>query len=325
MSKLYKLKKWLTLQEAINHISVALDEPVTEADIYRFALDKHLTLSVNFVNGACAYLGQRDTSDKGLGAYLDLDKFSSEQINQLNDIWLPSLDETQVRSIQGVWDLTLLGSEAIDLEFNYQKLTSGVEVTLAGLEGVFVKEGDVYASLLTDFEDNEFQDGSKAYCEKIEQELSFSVFKDNIEIEKIRVDCNAKRAQFLKEREKQPEPERYFPSGGLDEHDYTFVVRTSELNQFLRSLEEHEILEDVNNTTVSQLSFSESITKTDAWKNLYKLADKAFNDFPTWQADQTKPHKIPMSHIDEWLKTNLQADKREAETIKKIIIEIFNL
>jgi hypothetical protein len=323
MSKLFKLKKWLTLQEAINHISVALDEPVSEADIYRFALDKHLTLSVNFVNGTCAFLGQRDSSDKGLG--VNLDKFSLEEINILNDFWLPSLDSTQVRSIQGVWDLTLLGSEAIDLEFNYQKLTSDVEVTLVGLEGVFVKKDDVYASLLTDFEDNEFQDGSKAYCEKIEQELSFSVFKDNIEIEKIRADCNAKRVQYLKEREKQPEPERYFPSGGLDEHDYSFVVRTSELNRFLRSLEEHENQDDVNNTTALQLNFSESITNTDTWKNLYKLAEKAFNDFPSWQAEQAKPHKIPMSHIDEWLKYNLKADKREAETIKKLLIEINNL
>jgi len=75
----------------------------------------------------------------------------------------------------------------------------------------------------------------------------------------------------------------------------------------------------------SKLSFSESITKTYAWKNLYKLAEKAFNDFPAWQAEQTKPYKIPMNHIDEWLKDNIQADKREAETIKKIIIEIFNL
>jgi hypothetical protein len=323
MSKLYKLKKWLTLQEAINHISIALDEPVTEADIYRFALDKHLTLSVNFVNGTCAYLGQRYSSDKGLGAYLD--KFSLEEINLLNDFWLPSLDNTQVRSIQGVWDLTLLGSEAIDLEFNYQKLTSGVEVTLVGLEGVFVKKGDVYASLLTDFEDNEFQDGSKAYCEKIEQTLEFSTFETNTEKEKIRKDYNDKRVQYLKERGEQPEPERFYPSGGLDEHDYTFVVRTSELSQFLRSLEEHESLDDVNNTTASQLRFSENITNTDTWKNLYKLAEKAFNDFPSWQAEQARPHKIPMSHIDEWLKFNLKADKREAETIKKLLIEINNL
>jgi len=321
MSKLYKLKKWLTLQEAINHISIALDEPVTEADIYRFALDKHLTLSVNFVNGTCAYLGQRDDSDKGLGAYKD--KFSQDEINLLNDFWLPFLlDMTQVRSIQGVWDLTLLGSEAIDLEFNYQSLTSGLEVTLVGLEGVFVKKDDVYAGLLTDFEDNEFQDGSKAYCEKMEQTITIGLTSP--EKEKIRKDYNDKRVQYLKKREKQPEPERYFPSGGLDEHDYTFVVRTSELNRFLKSLEEHE-LDDVDNTAVLQHSFSEKKTNTEAWKNLYKLAEKGIEAFPEWQANQRKPQKIPMDQIDRWLAETIKATKREAETIKKIIVEIFNV
>ena len=35
MSKLLKLKEWLTLDEAANHISNVLGEPVTLADIYR--------------------------------------------------------------------------------------------------------------------------------------------------------------------------------------------------------------------------------------------------------------------------------------------------
>jgi hypothetical protein len=43
MNKLFKLKEWLTLKQAIGYISVVLDEPVTEADIYRLALDDHLT------------------------------------------------------------------------------------------------------------------------------------------------------------------------------------------------------------------------------------------------------------------------------------------
>lgn len=323
MSKLYKLKKWLTLKEAINHISIALDEPVTEADIYRFALDKHLTISVNFVNGACAFLGKRDSSGKGLGAHLE--KFSSEEMEIINNFWLPSLDTTQVKSIQGVWDLTLLGSEAIDLEFNYQKLTSGVEVTLAGLEGVFVKKDDVYASLLKDYEDNEFQDGSKAYCEKVEQELSFGTFKTDIEIEKVRANCNAKRAQFLKKREKESESSCYYPSGGLDEHDYSFVVRTSELNKFLKSLEEHENLDDGITTTTSQLNFSEQITQTETWQNLYKLTEQAFTEFKEWREKQPKPNSIPMSHIDDWLMVTLKATKRESETVKKILIELYNL
>ncbi len=34
MSKLFKFKEWLTLDEATNHISTVLGEPVTSADLY---------------------------------------------------------------------------------------------------------------------------------------------------------------------------------------------------------------------------------------------------------------------------------------------------
>ena len=64
MSKLFKLKAWLTLDEAVNHISTVLGESATEADLFRFALDGHLTLSVNFVNHAKARKGKWvNTSD----------------------------------------------------------------------------------------------------------------------------------------------------------------------------------------------------------------------------------------------------------------------
>jgi hypothetical protein len=58
MSKLLKLKEWLTLEEAANNISTVLGESVTLADIYRLALDKHITLSADFVNGAQARTGK---------------------------------------------------------------------------------------------------------------------------------------------------------------------------------------------------------------------------------------------------------------------------
>ena len=38
MSKLLKLKEWLTLDEAVNHFSNVLGEPITLADLYRLAL-----------------------------------------------------------------------------------------------------------------------------------------------------------------------------------------------------------------------------------------------------------------------------------------------
>ncbi|WP_157198073.1 hypothetical protein [Methylomonas sp. DH-1] len=49
-SKIFKLKRFLTLPEAAQRLSVGLGEEVKETDILQFALDGHLTLSVNFVN-----------------------------------------------------------------------------------------------------------------------------------------------------------------------------------------------------------------------------------------------------------------------------------
>ncbi|MBA6291865.1 hypothetical protein H4J58_15460 [Colwellia sp. MB3u-70] len=328
MSKLFKLKEWLTLNEAINHISLALSEPVTEADIYRLALDKHLTLSVNFVNGACAFLGRRvglEYLESITGKLLE----STENLNSKgkypwDGLLLPKLDTTKVMSIRGVWDLTLIGSEAIDLEFYYQQLTSGLEVTLAGFEGVFVEQDGVIAQLLTDFEDNEFQKGSKAYCEKIENEIDLKNTSAE-EIKNIRQAYNKERNKYLDSRKANTRESLYFPSGGLDEHEYVFVVRTSEINQFLTAINDNEYLNTVTPATSSQFNLSDQITQTETWQELYKLAEKGIEEFPGWQKHQRKPQKIPMDQIDRWLAETINATKREAETIKKIIIEIFKL
>ena len=58
MSKLLKLKQWLTLSDTAQYLSLAFRERVTEADVLRLGLDGHLTLSVHFVNGTRARYGQ---------------------------------------------------------------------------------------------------------------------------------------------------------------------------------------------------------------------------------------------------------------------------
>ena len=57
-SKLFSLKEWLTLDDAAKHLSIVFGEEVTRADILRLALDKRLTLSVDFVNHASARKGK---------------------------------------------------------------------------------------------------------------------------------------------------------------------------------------------------------------------------------------------------------------------------
>ena len=57
MKKLFKLKKWLTVPETARHLSIVFGEEVSEADVLRFTLDRHLKLSVNFVNHAKGMFG----------------------------------------------------------------------------------------------------------------------------------------------------------------------------------------------------------------------------------------------------------------------------
>lgn len=58
MRKLFKLREWLTIDEAARHLTIVLGEDVAQADVLRLGLDGHLTLSVNFINPAMGYLGK---------------------------------------------------------------------------------------------------------------------------------------------------------------------------------------------------------------------------------------------------------------------------
>ena len=57
MNKLFKLKQWLNIDETAHHLSSILGETVEKKDIFRLALDGHLSLSVDFVNHTQARLG----------------------------------------------------------------------------------------------------------------------------------------------------------------------------------------------------------------------------------------------------------------------------
>ena len=47
MSKLIKLKEWVTIEQAAKHLSGIFEECVTDADVLQLALDGHLKISVN--------------------------------------------------------------------------------------------------------------------------------------------------------------------------------------------------------------------------------------------------------------------------------------
>lgn len=181
MSKLFKLKKWLTIPETEKYLTQLFGEEVTEADILRLALDGELTLSVNLVNGA--YASQvnltreldvsahnsiaRDTINSmeslpngilNLSNGLKIKKFTSEADDLLAVCWnvvnLNSkyylIEETQ--KITGIFDLPMIDKETSYIEGEYQRLIKGVKVHQNLGESVFISKGDTIYLLQDDLD-----------------------------------------------------------------------------------------------------------------------------------------------------------------------------
>jgi hypothetical protein len=231
MAKLFKLKEWVTLPEAAKHLSNILEEEVAESDLLRLALNGHLKLSVNFVNGAHAKCGKVvpyerakmyiSSTDKSVfplmirkGVYIN-DELPAEIEQGLHDKTMEfhpmgivireneilELEET-VYSLFGVYDLPMIGAERLDVEHQFQQETGGPKVELANLDGAFVEgKGGLLYQLQERFYENEY------------------FKKDSLEKNKKRL------AKPLNS------PENFYPAGGLPT-DNVLVVRTAGFTEF---------------------------------------------------------------------------------------------
>ena len=261
MSELFNLKEWLTVAEAARHLAIVFGEEVTEADVLRLALDGRLRLSAYFVNHATARCGKIVRYSKAdLEADVAVGKFSKdlkwttfppEIVATLPGIpdemkgkpmtYLMSLriDDNRyvtlgdkVTTIEGVWDLPMIGAEQLDVEHEYQNLTGGPAVTLSNIEGAFVEgcDGQI-CQLQADYDDNEFQAGSRAQLEELKQHIAEKDIGSE-EAGKLMNRHKENRKKFLEERKSQSVSEHYHPAGGLPLDDSVLVVRTNALRQF---------------------------------------------------------------------------------------------
>ena len=149
---LYKQKEWLTVPDAAAHLSIAFGENVAEADVLRLGLDRHLTLSVDFVNGATGRLGK--IVPRKQAPVRTLKSFGAPErkaVEMVGDVDFPEVgealvfdhrDKTKLDSIFGIWDLPMRGAEELDVSYWYHELVGGPEVTLVNIAGTFVNRPD---------------------------------------------------------------------------------------------------------------------------------------------------------------------------------------
>jgi hypothetical protein len=272
MSRLLKLKEWLTIPDAARHLSGVCGEPVTDADVLRLGLDRHLKLSVYFVNKARARRGVVVPLEQSAAAILasnpiDLLRKGYPPIAELLGSELPTFIadglangslirddgslvlvdgsqflhlEQEVTTIDGVWDLPLIGAERLNIEHLFQQLTGGPKVTLIHLAGTFVCNADgTFAQLQESF------DSPK--------------------------------------RKAVNELENYFPAGALPE-DSVLVVRTSALTDF-----QSQITDESSPAKDSSQSIREK-------KSLLRIIGLMANH--RYAGDIEKPYSIA-SHLTE--------------------------
>jgi hypothetical protein len=244
MSKLLKLKPWLTIPETANYLSILFGEPVLEVDVFRLALDEYLKLSVNFVNKTQAKPGKKiPIEDAEFTEIHPIDGGDKIRMYKSSGIYhyagknpyVIQFEEV-ISAIKGVYDLPLYGSERLDIERAYQLQTQGAKVTDYDLQGVIVRANNgVLYQIQTNFDDNPFTIGSMAELRELKKRIDMEGIED-IESQQLLNQHKKAREIYLNKRSgKYDDPENYFPSNSLPEDSF-LVVRTEILRNFELSI-----------------------------------------------------------------------------------------
>jgi len=263
--KLFDLKEWVTVPDAAAYLSNELGEAVSEADILRFSLDGHLTLSVYFANGVEVKRGKVVTHsiDEVVNAVANdevpddlnwtyfpkaliekgptaIHEDCSEMVPfitslRLNDTQWITLNDEKVSTVRGVWDLPMFGGERLDVEHKCMRLVDGPSITDETLDGAFIWHGpsDI-CQILADFDDNEYQKGSKAAGAALESRILSEKIKKE-DAGKLRAAFAVERKEYKEDRKGRKDHENFYPSGGLPE-DAVYAVRTKVLQEFVQKV-----------------------------------------------------------------------------------------
>lgn len=188
MSKLFKLKEWLTLTEASERLSVFLDEKVSVADCLQLALDKHITISAIFNDSQHAIQAKvitttqrkqlskfitRTTED---GAYIGLmgeDRFASNrELDFEYEVIERHGDVFQLR--HGIYDLPMLGAEELDVMHKLDLSAGRVPREFCNIEGPFLITPYGMVNVLSQFNPwmlKANDSGSPEYYDKVKNEF----------------------------------------------------------------------------------------------------------------------------------------------------------
>jgi len=309
-SKLFKLKEWLIVPDAARHLSIVFEEEISEADVLRLALDGQLKLSVYFVNHVYAIPGN-------VVPYEDVEWYPDDSISEPSDLpeeakdrpeWLMKSKkiadnrylnlEKEVIKIKGIWDLSMIGNERLNIENEYQVLTDGPGVTISTLGSAYVESEEGQICQL------QYRCGEGSPCGSDPQLVIFN-------------DPEIDHVLFSDSKRPYMHPDNFFPANGLS-GDVVIVVRTKALIDLQESLSSEELTRGKTLETDAKTSIlnnnhafyaKELRIAVEAWTALY---------------EKNSPQHVPKGghkkYITKWLEEKYPSlSQRARERIATVI------
>ncbi|ANQ20757.1 hypothetical protein BA893_03320 [Vibrio natriegens] len=223
MSKLLKLKNWLSLDDGAQTISTLLGESVGVADLYRFAIDGHITLSINLVNPTPVrkvsliraediqhktLIAKRKNFPQGLRVNVPLAEYPISK-----KYWVES-ESKDWNNVKGVYDLAMVGAEKDEIA---QLIYPDSIVEIPIFAGFYIQKGEQIYKLQVLHK----PDASHAQRTLINNENGIEGEEDST----------------LKRLKPRILPQAVSASS-LRDHEYELVIRTGEVTRFIQSLQD---------------------------------------------------------------------------------------
>lgn len=333
MSKLFKLKQWLTIGETAKHLSNVLSETVSETDVLQLGMDGHLTLSVNFVNNSYAKIGELVHFSKATYSGcsdIPLDFFLEDSIENLptkkNTTPIISIgleqviefDNTHFFTIIGVWDLPRHCKQEVDVLKENLIDSKGTLINAKKWPWLLVKANNEFMWLHERFNKTKYQSWSTARLTTIQQKISENNLNDN-EAESLLNQYKIDREVFLKKERSHSLSKDYYPAYSFPDDSF-LVVRTSVITDFLNTL---AIEPEQEKSSTSSLT----VTRENDFNT---CLSEVINDFITRNGYTPNPdtvldnlnHKPPLGYIVDFKKDSLSvngAKPRQLDNVKRTI------
>nr|WP_312379564.1 hypothetical protein [Delftia acidovorans] len=152
MSKLFKIKNWVTPQQGLEFLSLQLGEEVQTLDILQLITEGELKISIKLSHRSPAQLGKvvplkevpisELPNLKGDGTISYLNGYSLSHKGDYTEETPFACFDKEVSYIDGIWDLAMIGNEAIHVSNMLREEMGAEQMDLISISGTFLIRPD---------------------------------------------------------------------------------------------------------------------------------------------------------------------------------------